>query len=424
MLLSTERLGRLRCPLTLTLPVLFLCLMSAMGCGGDGAGGGEGGPALSALPATVSLPAATSQGSFTIRNTGGGELQWTCGVSAAWITLSATDGTGERVIRVTANAAGLAEGRHEGRVTVKSNGGTAQVIVGVSIGAPDLFSGSPTIDGVPVFPNDNPWNTDISQYPVHPNSTAYIASIGPGGRLHADFGTFWDGGPIGIPYVVVGAGQPPVPVSFEYADESDPGPYPIPPDAPIEGGPDSDGDRHVLVLDRDARKLYELFDAHPSGGGWTAGSGAVFDLTSNALRPEGWTSADAAGLPILPGLVRYDEVAAGEIRHAVRFTCRLTQRAYIHPATHWASSSTDPSLPPMGLRLRLKADYDISGFPEPVRVILLALKRYGMIVADNGSDWYITGTHDTRWDDEVLGAIAGVPGSAFEAVDTGPLVTP
>jgi len=405
-------------------PVLFLWLMSAMGCGGDGAGGGEEGPVLSAHPAIVDLATATAQGAFTIRNTGGGELRWACEGSDAWIRLSARSGTGERVIQVTANAEGLGEGRHEGRVDVTSNGGVAQVTVGVSIGAADPFAGSPTIDGVPIFPNDNPWNTDISQYPVHPNSGAYIASIGTEGHLHADFGSFWEGEPIGIPYVVVGAGQPLVPVSFEYADESDPGPYPIPPDAPIEGGPDSEGDRHVLVLDRDARKLYELYDAHPSDGSWTAGSGAVFDLTSNALRPEGWTSADAAGLPVLPGLVRYEEVAAGEIRHAVRFTCRRTQRAYVHPATHWASSSTDPNLPPMGLRVRLRGDYDISGFPQPVRVILSALKRYGMILADNGSDWYITGTHDTRWDDEVLGAIAGVPGSAFEAVDTGPLVTP
>ncbi len=283
---------------------------------------------------------------------------------------------------------------------------------------------SPTLEGVPIFPADNPWNTDVSGYPVHARSDAYIGSIGLDGHLHPDFGTEWEGAPIGIPYVVVDGTQPKVPVSFEYADESDPGPYPIPPDAPIEGGPNSDGDRHILVVDRDNLLLYELFSAYPEGNGWRAGSGAVFDLTSNDLRPEGWTSADAAGLPILPGLVRYDEVAAGEIRHALRFTCSRTQRAYIHPATHWASGSTDADLPPMGLRLRLKADYDITGFPAPVQVILTALKRYGMFVADNGSNWFISGAPDSRWDDEELGALKSVPGSAFEAVETGSLVTP
>jgi hypothetical protein len=283
--------------------------------------------------------------------------------------------------------------------------------------------GPPTIAGVAIFPPDNPWNTDISDYPPHPNSAAYINSIGAAGRLHADFGTFWEGHPIGIPFVVVSGTQAKVPVTFEYAAESDPGPYPIPPDAPIEGGPDAEGDRHILVLDKDNKLLYETWDSHPEpGGGWRCGSGAKFDLTSNALRPEGWTSADAAGLPILPGLVRYDEVAAGEIRHAVRFTVKRTQRAYIHPATHFASRSTDPDLPPMGLRLRLKPDYPLEGFPPSVQVILRALQRYGMILADNGSDWFITGTHDPRWNDEELGTLRRVPGSAFEAVDTGPLV--
>jgi len=284
--------------------------------------------------------------------------------------------------------------------------------------------GVPVIAGVEIFPADNPWNTDISRYPLHPNSADFIASIGAGGRLHADFGTFWEGRPIGIPYVVVPGTQPKVPVTFDYAEESDPGPYPIPPDAPIEGGPGSTGDRHVLVLDKDHKLLYETWNSWPqAGGGWHCGSGAKFDLTSNALRPEGWTSADAAGLPILPGLVKYEEVAAGEIRHAIRFTCRRTQRGYIHPATHFASVFRDPHLPPMGLRLRLKASYDVSPYPACVQVILRALKRYGMILADNGSDWFLSGTHDPRWNDEELGTIRGVPGSAFEAVDTGPIVT-
>jgi hypothetical protein len=273
-----------------------------------------------------------------------------------------------------------------------------------------------------LFPATNPWNTDISAYPVHPNSSSFVGSIGSQGHLHPDFGTVWDGAPNGIPYVVVPAGQARVPVTFDYADESDPGPYPIPPDAPIEGGPGSTGDRHVLILDPAHSRLYELYDAHKVGSSWQAGSGAIFDLTSNSLRTEGWTSADAAGLPILPGLVRYDEVAGGAINHALRFTVSRTQRGYIHPATHYASSSTDPNLPPMGLRLRLKAAYPISGFPPKVQVILRALKKYGMIVADNGSSWYISGAPDPRWDDDELSTLGQVPGSAFEVVDTGPII--
>jgi hypothetical protein len=208
-------------------------------------------------------------------------------------------------------------------------------------------------------------------------------------------------------------------VSFGYADESDPGPYPIPGDAPIEGGASGSGDRHVLVLDRDNRRLYELFDAHPGSGAWTAGSGAAFDLTSNALRPAGWTSADAAGLPIFPGLVRYDEVAAGEIRHALRFTVRRTRRAYVYPARHWASSSTNDSLPPMGMRVRLKASFDASGYPVQARVILQALKTYGMIVADNGSDWFISGSSDPRWGDDQLNSLKQLRGRDFEVVRMG-----
>ena len=277
-----------------------------------------------------------------------------------------------------------------------------------------------------VFPTDNPWNTDITDLPVHPRSDTYIAAIGTGGTLHPDFGTEYEDEPIGIPYVVVPGDQPKVPARFDYADESDPGPYPIPPDVPIEGGPDSDGDRHVIVLDEDNCVLYELFDAHPRpDGSWNAGSGAVFDLTSNQLRPDYWTSADAAGLPIFPGLVRYDEVVeAGKIDHALRFTVSETQRAFIHPATHFASNSTDPKLPPMGLRLRMEAVFDCSGFSIEVQVICDALKRYGMFVADNGADWFVTGTHDPQWNDANLADIKQVPAAAFEVVDTGePVIT-
>ncbi|MEY2474352.1 MAG: hypothetical protein QOK28_3681 [Actinomycetota bacterium] len=272
----------------------------------------------------------------------------------------------------------------------------------------------------PVFPADNAWNTDISAYPVNPNSANYVASIGASTNLHPDFGTFWDGAPIGIPFVHVGAGQPLVPVSFDYADESDPGPYPIPPNAPIEGGANSTGDRHVLVVDDAHCVLYETWDSHKNAdNSWHAGSGAKFDLRSNALRPDSWTSADAAGLPIYAGLVRYDEVQAGAINHALRFTVSRTQRGYIHPATHYASSSTDANLPPMGLRLRMKASYSCAALSREVQVICTALKHYGMFVADNGSNWYISGQHDPRWNDDALGDLKTIPGSAFEAVSTG-----
>jgi len=289
---------------------------------------------------------------------------------------------------------------------------------------PGLGAGA-SLNGRRPFPADNPWNADVSSLPVDPRSATLIANCG-NRNLHPDFGTEWNEAPNGIPYVVVDGAQERVPVTFYYGAESDPGPYPIPPDAPIEGGPQSQGDRHVLVIDRDAWVLYELFDAHPIDGGarWEAGSGALFDLSSNALRPEGWTSADAAGLPIFPGLVRWDEVMeAGEIQHALRFTCPRTRRAYVHPARHFASSNTDPDLPPMGMRVRLKADFAIEGFPHEVQVILTALKRYGMMLADNGSAWFVSGAPDPRWSDENLARLRDVPGSAFEVVEMGPIIT-
>lgn len=275
-----------------------------------------------------------------------------------------------------------------------------------------VYVGSPTVGNCPVFPNDNPWNTDISEYPLHPRSDAYIASIGSS-DLHPDFG---GNGEYGIPYEVVDGYQPKVPLlSIEYEDESDPGPYPIPDDARIEGG----SDHHVLVIDQESCTLYELFAAEKVSGGWNAGSAAIFNLLSNELRPDGWTSADAAGLPIFPGLVRYDEAEAGEIKHAIRFTAKKTQKGYIHPATHFASSITDANVPPMGLRVRLKANYDLSGLSGHALVIATAMKKYGMILADNGSNWYFTGAMDPRWDDENLNQLKSIPGSAFEAVYTG-----
>ncbi|MCU1391975.1 MAG: hypothetical protein JWM34_403 [Ilumatobacteraceae bacterium] len=278
---------------------------------------------------------------------------------------------------------------------------------------------SPTIGGCSVFPADNAWNERVDTLPLRAGSAATIARLG--GKLHPDFGENPD---YGIPYVVVPASQPGVPITFrdDGAAESDPGPYPIPADAPVEGG--GVGDAHVLVLQQGACKLFELDEGVRSGAGWTASWGAEFDLGSNALRPDGWTSADAAGLPILPGLVRYDEVAAGEIDHAIRVTFSQTQRGYISPATHYASSHTDTDLPPMGLRMRLRGDYDLSGLHGQALVIATALKRYGFIVADNGSNWYFQGAPNPGWNDDDLNQLKSIPGSAFEVVDTGPTHTP
>ncbi len=281
-----------------------------------------------------------------------------------------------------------------------------------------------TLTGCRVLPANNVWNTRIPYLPVHPNSANYVSRIGVSSPSHADFGSgLWDGGPIGIPYVTVPGTQSRVSIAFDYADESDPGPYPIPSNAPIEGGSQSTGDRHVLVVDQGHCVLYELWSAYPqSGGSWTAGSGAVFNLGSNALRPASWTSADAAGLPILPGLVRYDEVASGEIRHALRFTAPSTQKAYIWPARHYASSITDTSYPPMGVRFRLKAGFDVSTFSPETQVILRALKSYGMILADNGSSWFVSGVPDERWNNSHLAELGRLRGADFEAVDESSLM--
>jgi hypothetical protein len=286
---------------------------------------------------------------------------------------------------------------------------------------------SPQVAGCDVFPPDNIWNAPVDSLPLDANSGAYIATIGADGTLHADFGSGeWppgSGAPIGIPYIDVPASQAGVNVSFTYDDESDPGPYPVPANAPIEGGSNSDGDRHVLVVDRDNCLLYELFYAFPQpDGSWTADSGAIFDLGSHALRPEGWTSADAAGLPILPGLVRYEEVAAGEIRHALRFTVPQTRRDYVWPGRHFASDLTGPQYPPMGQRFRLRADFDLSGFSTETQVILQALQTYGMILADNGSAWFISGAPDENWDNDILQELGQVTGANFEAVDTTSLI--
>jgi hypothetical protein len=291
------------------------------------------------------------------------------------------------------------------------------LLAGIAAGHP--VTGAPKCE---VFPKNNPWNQRVDKLPVLARSDAIVRSIGTGGSVHPDFGSgLYDGAPIGIPYTTVSKSQKKVRVSFDYSDESDKGPYPIPRNAPIEGGRSSDGDRHVIVVDRDACKLYELYAAYPQKGGasWKAGSGAVWSLKSNKVRPSGWTSADAAGLPILAGLARYEDLRKkGGIDHALRFTANRTRKAFIYPARHFASSLTDPDLPAMGQRLRLKASFNVSGFPKQARAVLVALKRYGMILADNGSSWYITGAPNKGWDNDDLHTLGKVKGSDFEVVDT------
>ena len=279
----------------------------------------------------------------------------------------------------------------------------------------------PAAPRCPVFPPNNAWNQRIDKLPVAASSHAIVASIGVDRYLHADFGSgLWDGGPIGIPFDVVTRATRRTRVSFEYADESDKGPYPIPPHVHIEAG----SDHHALLLDRDACRLYELGGLERANGRWTAWAGATWNLRSNHLRPAGWTSADAAGLPIFPGLARYDEVARGRIDHALRFTAPHTRKAYVYPARHYASSATDPSLPPMGIRLRLRANFSLAGFPRQARIVLQALKRYGMILADNGAPWYVSGAPNAHWRNDDLHTLHRVTGADFEVVDTSRLPRP
>ncbi|MDB5103534.1 MAG: hypothetical protein JWP91_1223 [Fibrobacteres bacterium] len=278
---------------------------------------------------------------------------------------------------------------------------------------------SPDLSGIALFPEDNYWHWDISKFPTHPNSAKLVASVGNLTSLHPDFGSVLDGAPFGIPYVLVDKAQPRIKIDFtDYGDESDPGPYPIPLNAPIEGGDPNAGDRHVLAVDKDAKLLYELFVAQPQPSSWNAACGARFDLTSNALRPDGWTSADAAGLPILPGLVRYDEIARGVIDHAIRMTVQTSRKSYIWPARHQAGSTTSADAPQMGQRYRLKRTFDATTYPRAARIVIDALKKYGMIVADNGSNWYISGAPDDRMPDEELNALKKLKGVDFEAVQS------
>lgn len=273
---------------------------------------------------------------------------------------------------------------------------------------------APPTSNCPLFPSTNVWNKRVDSLPVASNSSTMINTIGRDRPFHPDFGEYLG---YGIPYNVVGKLTPHRTVQFTYDDESDHVGYPIPSSPKIEAG----SDRHLLLWDTYDCRLYELFDARKTSSGWRAGSGATWDLTSNALRPNGWTSADAAGLPILPGLVRYEEIEAGVINHAIRFTAPLTRNAHIYPARHHAGASLSSSLPPMGLRVRLKASFDVSSYSPRMRIILRAMKRYGMILADNGSPWFFSGTSDVRWSDDELNELKRLRGRNFEVVDTSQL---
>jgi hypothetical protein len=335
-------------------------------------------------------------------------------------------GVGRETGTATATAGDAASASPDGAPASSPQTGVgANAATAAAAPATAAATSGPSIGGCPIFPPDNPWNTrvdDPSRFPVHPSSATYIANMNPGTHLHADWGA-WSTDKYGIPWQTVPASQPLVPMSFDYADESDPGPYPFPPTALVEGGAGSGGDMHVLVLQTGTCLLYETWSSTFVGPGWQCGSGAKFNLRSNELRADGWTSSDAAGLPVLPGLVRIAEVQAGVIPHALRFTVANTQAAFIHPATH-AAGKNNADLPPMGLRIRLKSSYDTSGASGPARVILTAMQQYGMLLADNGSAWYVTGDSDDGWTplmDGVNQAFSALHGSDFEAVQTGPI---
>jgi hypothetical protein len=306
-------------------------------------------------------------------------------------------------------------------VTVKLLAAATTALVAALAGS--AATQMPAIAGCPVFPVSSPWNTQVDKLPVAADSATLIASIGLSAGVHADFGSgLYNGSRIGIPFVVVrGRSTPKSRVTFEYADESDKGPYPIPKNVPVEGAPAhaNEGDRHVLIVDRDSCKLYELSGMQHTGTHWSGWSGAIWSLRSNALRPSTWTSADAAGLPILPGLARWEgDASTGRINHALRFTVERTRKAFIYPARHYASSSTDPALPPMGLRVRLKASVNIAGLPLQARIVAQAMKTYGLILADNGSNWYVSGAPSPHWSNDQLHALGALTGADFEVVDT------
>ena len=405
-----------------TYTILLIYLLSLSACNGSGSNETTSGLAAPVISSFTASPSVIALGQSS-------QLAWTI-TDASGITLNgiATAGSGTTISPAATTTYTL---------VAKNNNGSSTASVTVTVGsltvtygnmkAADIGAGA-NLNGSISFPADNPWNTDISSAPVDTNSAALISSIGLSAGLHPDFGSgLYNGAIMGIPYIVVSSSQPFVPIQFvSYGDESDPGPYPVPMNAPIEGqqadGSAFGGDRHVLVIDRDTNRLYELANAYPqSNGTWQASCGAIFHLDSDTVRlsaQPGWTSADAAGLPIFPGLVRYEEAASGSILHALRFTVSSTRRAYVPPATHWASSNTSPDLPPMGMRVRLKSSFVIpANFSPESKAILQALKTYGMFVADNGASWFISGAPDPRWNNDALHSELGsVKGSDFEVV--------
>jgi len=391
--------------------LISLGALSALGCAlGSGESGDQGAGADNAASGALSSPASSAQGSSCKPTGDAGLLN--------------DSGSGAHDSGSTADA-GAPPSNDAGHTSPPDSGtGTPPPPPAPDAGVPSSGGSSPVLGGCAILPSDNPWNTridDPTAYPVDPNAATYATTMAPATRVHADWGD-WSTDQYGIPWQVVPASQPLVPMSFDVPDESDPGPYPFPATAKIEGG----GDGHVLVIQQGSCTLYETGSSTvASNGSWSAYSGAKWPLSSDALRTAGWTSADAAGLPILPGLVKVSEVQAGAIRHALRFTMKNTQQAYIHPATH-ASGKADATLPPMGLRLRLKASFDTSSFTGPSLVILTAMKEYGLILADNGSDWFVTGDSDDAWIplmDQISSDLGKVTGSDFEAVKTGTVST-
>jgi hypothetical protein len=418
--------------------LLFVTILLLTACSGGGGGGGGGGgtsgggsPSAPVIASFTAAPSVVSAGQ-------GSQLAWSVtNATSISINGTTTSSTSTNVTPATTSSYTLSatNGTGTSQATVTITVDTAPAVTYGDLHGADLGAGA-NLNGAVPFPADNAWNRDVSADPVDPNSTALIAGIGLATGLHPDFGSgLYNGAPIGIPYVVVGSSQAKIPITFTaYGDESDPGPYPVPPDAPIEGqqadGSAFGGDRHVLVIDRDANRLYEMDNSYPQPDkSWQADCGALFHLDSDTVRPggqPGWTSADAAGLPIFPGLARYEEATGGAIRHALRFTVNATRKAYVPPATHWASSSTDANLPPMGMRVRLKASYTIpAGFSTETKAILQALKTYGMLMADNGSNWYISGAPDPRWNNDTLvSELGSVNGSNFEVLRMDGLVAP
>lgn len=391
------------------------------------------------LAVTIDSGTSAPEGSASVSLSGkqASRQSWTATARKSWTVIATQTGKGTGTVRWTRNMAALPAGLYVDTITVTAGtaaGSPGRVIDSVHVLAavvvpppppappagsrPDLGVNA-SLRGRLVLPAGDPWNTPVDGEPIDPNSLAILTNIGLTKSLHPDFGANWNGGPFGIPYIIVPDDQPRVPVSFTYADESDVGPYPIPANPPIEPG----SDRHLLMITRDEFRLFELFGLQ-GGSSWSAGSGAIFDLVNGTTRPAGWTSADAAGLPIFPGLVRYDEVVdQGAINHALRFTVTLSRRAYVPPARHWASSSTDPLRAPMGMRVRLKASFNIAGYPAQAQVILRALQRYGMIVADNGGDFFLSGTADARWNDAVISTLKQVKVSDFEVIQMTGIVT-